>query len=229
MGFVFSLVAGVSVLRDDLLTFKFFVKTLKVICTALLIVIAVAWLQRSLNPKPVDDEAMPPYAVGQVLAEQAVKAINDKGRVALVCMPSGAMRSQAEMEGLQQTLRNHKNITIVRTNNFKPTETSIGCLSFEQFATIMNKNSDADVIVSFLGITSFTDAQIATLPNPAPKLVVKDWNPREVQRGMKAGLVKAAVMSRRLTGIPSDNPKTPHQWFDRYYDLVTPESNGTSQ
>jgi hypothetical protein len=141
-------------------------------------------------------------------------------------MPMSSVRGKAELEGFQQTLGQHKNITLVATTTFNPSETAFGSLSFQQLATVVNEATNVDVIVSFLGVTSFTDAQMATLPNPSPKLVVMDWNPRDVQRGMKAGFVKAAVMSRRLTGMPSDHPKTPHQWFDRYYDLVTPESSG---
>lgn len=201
-------------------------KTLKIIGALILIVLALAWLQRSIHPKPLDDEAMPPYGVGQVLAEEAAKTINDKGRLAIVCMPISSERGMAEMEGFQRTLGQHKNIKLVATSTFKPSETAFGSLSFRQLATVINKDTNVGVIVSFLGVTSFTDAQMATLPNPSPKLVVMDWNPVDVQRGMEAGFVKAAVMSRRLTAIPSDHPKTPHQWFDRYYDLITPESSG---
>ena len=192
----------------------------------LLIVLAMAWLQRSIRPKPLDDEAMPPYGVGQVLGEEAAKTINDKGRVAIVCIPMISARGMAEMDGFQRFLSQHKNIKLVTTNVFKPSETAFGSLSFQQLATVVNEDTNVDVIVSFLGVTSFTVAQMATLPNPSPKLVVMDWNQGDVLRGMKAGFVKAAVMPRRLTGIPSDHPKTPHQWFDRYYDLVTPESSG---
>jgi hypothetical protein len=201
-------------------------KTLKIIGAVLIVVLALAWLQRSMNPKPIEDEAMPPYAVGQVLAEQAAKATGDKGRLAMVWMPINSVRGQAELAGFQETIALHKHITLTATNLFKPSETAFGSMSFQQLAAVVNEDTNVDVIVSFLGVTSFTDAQMATLPNPSPKLVVMDWNPGDVQRGMKAGLVKAAVMSRRLTGIPSDHPKTPHQWFDRYYDLVTPESSG---
>lgn len=202
---------------------------LKILGSLVLILIAVVWLRQSTHPKPLDDEAMPPYGVGSVLAEEAAKAVHDKGQVVLVCMPMGSVRGLAEMEGFQKTIAQHKNVHLVATNSFSPSETAIGCLTFQQFAAVVNSNSNADAIVSFLGVTSFTDTQISTLPKSCPKLVVMDWNPGDVERGMKAGLVKAAVMSRRLTGIPSDHPKTPHQWFDRYYDLITPESRGSLQ
>jgi hypothetical protein len=201
-------------------------KTLKTVGALLLIVLALVWLQRSIHPKPLDDEVKPAYAVGQVLAEQAAIATGDKGRLAMVWMPINSVRGQAELAGFLETMKLHKHITLTATNLFKASETAFGSMSFQQLAAVVNKDTNVDVIVSFLGVTSFTDAQIATLPTPSPKLVVMNWNPEDVQRGMKAGLVKAAVMSRRLTGIPSDHPKTPQQWFDRYYDLVMPESSG---
>ena len=70
-------------------------KTLKIIGAVLIVVLALAWLQRSMNPKPIEDEAMPPYAVGQVLAEQAAKATRGlpipkiKDVSVIECAPAG--------------------------------------------------------------------------------------------------------------------------------------------
>jgi ABC-type sugar transport system substrate-binding protein len=200
-------------------------KTLKIGAAVLTIAVALLLLNQTLHPKPLDEQVMPQTGVGQVLAEQAAKAMNDKGRVAVVCMPTGSVESQAQLQGFQRTLGKHKNITIAATTTFKPTEAASGKLNFQQFAQVINEHPNADVIVSFLGVTSFTDAQIASLPQPSPKLVVMDWDAGDIQRGMRAGLVKAAVTSRRLTALPTDDPKTPLQWFGRYYDLVTPQRN----
>jgi hypothetical protein len=204
-------------------------KALKLFGSLLFIVLALAWLHRSMSSAPLDDETMPPYGIGQVLAEQAAKAMGDKGRVALVCMSMNSIGGRAELAGFQETLARHNHIKLAITNLFKSSETAIGQLSFKQFSAVVNDDADVDVIVFLLGVGSFTDAEIATLPPKCPAFVVMDWNPVFVQRGMKAGIVKAAVMSRRLTALPSDHPNTPHQWFDRYYDLVTPDSIGASQ
>lgn len=199
-------------------------KTTKIVALLLLIAVALVWIERSWHSQPLKDEVMPPYGVGVVLAQEAAETMQNTGRVAIICLPVSSAPSKAQMEGLQRTLARHKNIKVVVTNYFNFSETALGRLSFRQLAAVINQDSNVDVIVSFLGVTSFTSAQIATLPTPSPKLVVMDWNPQAVQQGMQAGLVKAAVMARRLTAVPTDHPKTPHQWFDRYYNLVTPES-----
>ena len=77
---------------------------LKIFGSLALILIAVVWLHHATHPKPLDDEAMPPYGVGLVLAEEAAKAAHDAGRVVLVCMPMSSVRGVAEMEGFQKSI-----------------------------------------------------------------------------------------------------------------------------
>ena len=201
----------------------------KIIGLILLIVVAVLLIQRSQHPKPPDEQYMPGYGIGQVLAEAAAKATHEQGRVVLACQPSNLDSSVAEMEGFQKTLSKHSQLKLTATRTFKPEETSMGKLSFAQFAALVNENASVEVIVCMLGITSFTDAQIASLSQPCPKLVVVDWNPADVQRGLNAGLIKAAVMTRELTSLPTDNPKTPREWFDRYYTVVSAQPGGNNK
>ena len=197
-------------------------KKLKIIGSVLLIAVALAWLQRSLHPQPPAEQFMPAKGLGQVLAEQAAIAANDQGRAVFVYMPSGEIEGPAQLEGFQNALGQHKHITLTATKTINPMETASGKLTFNQYAAIINEYSNASVIVFAVGVTSFTGAQMATLPQPSPKLVVMDWKPGDADRGMEAGLVKAVVSTRRLTSVPTDHPKTSGQWFDRYYDLMTP-------
>jgi hypothetical protein len=199
-------------------------KAVKIVGAAFLILVGVALFLRAIHPKPADEIALPPSGLGQVLAEEAAKALNDKGTVVLAWMPTGAVESQAKFDGFQRAIARHKGIAISAIKEFKREEVSFGRISFEQFAGVVREHAKAGVIVSFLGVNSFTEAQIATLPQPSPKLVVVGWNPQDVQRGIKAGIVTAAVMARQLQGLPTDDPKSPIQWFDRYYNLVTPET-----
>ena len=201
----------------------------KIIGSILLIVVAVLFIQRSQHPQPPDEQYMPGYGMGQVLAEAAAKITHDQGRVVLACQPSNLASSEAEMEGFQQSLAKHSQLKLTATRTFKPDETAMGKLPFAKFSALINENPSAEVIVCMLGILSFTDAQIASLPQPCPKLVVVDWNPADVQRGLNAGLIKAAVMSRQLTAMPTDDPKTPREWFDRYYTVMSAESGGNSK
>lgn len=200
-------------------------KIAKIIAAVLVLVVAVLWIQRTLNPGPADEVALPHAGVGQVLAEQAAKALNDKGRVALVYMDSTSVETRAQIESFQRTLGKHKGIKLVATRTFKPMETQMGSIPFQKFADLVAEFSNLNAIVCCVGIIALSDAQLEALKKTSPKLVVMNWSRGDVERGMKAGLVQAAVSTRTLTSLPTGNPKTPLQWFDRYYNLVTPEMN----
>lgn len=200
-------------------------KIAKIIGAVLVIVLAMTWIQKTLNPKPADEVVMPPAGVGQVLAEQAARAVNDKGRVGLVYMESSSVESQAQMDTFQRTLATHKHIKLVATKTFKPMETQMGKITFQQFAEIVSEYSNANAIMCCVGVGALTDAQLEVLRKSSPKLVVMNWNRGAVERGMRAGVVQAAVESRMLTSLPTDHTKTALQWFDRYYNLITPQAN----
>ena len=129
-------------------------KIIKIIGSVLVIVLALVWIQKTLNPKPADEVAMPHAGVGQVLAEQAAKAVNDKGLVALVYMESASVESQAQMDSFQRTLGKHKDIKIVATKTFKPTETQMGNITFQKFTDLVSEYSNANVLVCCVGVTS---------------------------------------------------------------------------
>src|SRR5512133_1256529 len=200
-------------------------KLVKIVGSVVVILLALLWIQSTLNPQPADEVAMPHAGVGQVLAEQAAKAVNDKGLIALVYMETGSVEEKAQMDSFKRTLGKHKEVRLAGTRSFKPMETSTGNIRYSQFTQIVNEFSNANAIVCCVGVTSLGEAEIAALQKTSPKLVVMNWNRDAVDRGMRAGLVSAAVASRMLTSLPSDHPKTALQWFDRYYNLVTVEPN----
>ncbi len=199
-------------------------KPIQITAAILVIVVALVCGWRAMHTQPPNDVTMPYIGLGQVLAEQAAEVLLGKeGRVVVVCMPTATAGSQAQLEGLRRALGQQRNMKITmdafKAGDVGPMDT----ISFQQFATVVSANANADVIISFLRVAPFTDAQIAQLPHPAPKLIVVRWEPAAVQRGMSAGLVAAAVMARRWNES-SAQPKDPRQWFDGRYQLVTPGS-----
>ena len=198
-------------------------KDIKSIAVLLLLVLALGWLYWSLHPRETTELGLAARGLGQVLAEQAVIALKDRGRVVLVLMPVNEDQGKSTLQGFKENLRQHKNVTLSDVKTITPGETASGKLLFDQFAGILNQYSNVDLIVFTLGVTSLTETQIATLPKPSPQLVVMDWRPGDVERGINAGLVKAVLSTRQLTSLPTDHPRTPRQWFERYYDLSTPQ------
>ena len=204
-------------------------KPIKLIAAVLLLLGALVWVWRGLHPSPPNDVTMPYIGLGQVLAQEAATQLHGKeGRVVVVCMPTASEGSQAQLGGLQRALGQYRNITVtmdaLKTDQVGPMDT----ISFQQFEALVSQNASADVIISFLKVAPFTDAQITQLPHPCPKLIVVRWGQEAVQQGISAGLVVAAVMERRWISS-SAQASNPRQWFDQRYRLITNESGASLQ
>ena len=199
------------------------VKPFKLIIAVVLLCVAGFLLQRFFNPQPIAEQAGPPAGLGQVVAEQAAKAISEQGEVLVLDWPGDSVDSQSQRAAFKRQMETYKNIK-VSYRDFEKREVSMtGAISFDQFAAEISKHPNAAAVISFLGINSFSDAQIASLPKPCPKLVVSGWHERTVRNGLNKGVIAVAVMCRELTELPTNTPKTPRQWFDRYNYLLTPQ------
>lgn len=205
-------------------------KQIKIAGAILVIVGALVWTWYGLHPQPPDNVAQPGVGLGQVLAQEAVDQLHGKtGHVVVVCMPTASVESQTSLESLQRTMAKYKNITLTM-KLFAVNEVGImDTIPFQRFANVVNQYAGADVIIFMLQPNVLTDTQIEQLPHPAPKLIVFRWNPEEVTRGMKWGLIMAAITDRRWSSLPSDHPRNPRQWFDRNFELITAESNMPTQ
>ena len=188
---------------------------------ALILLVFSLWLLNwVLHPKPLDSVALPPYGLGQAFAEATAKAANDQGQVVLICLPTDSVQFRAQLEGFQKTLSRHKGIKLASIKNLGPKEVGTGSIPFKRFAELVQEQTQADVIVSFEPASSFSDELIKQLPQPCPKLVVMGLNAQQVRLGMNSGVVKAAIIPRQNSSLPSDDIKTARQWFDYYYELV---------
>ena len=197
-------------------------KLSKILGVVALCTVSLWGLNRALHPKPLDSVALPPYGLGQVLAEAAAQAASDEGSLILICLPNRSVQFQSQMAGFQKGLHQHRKVLLSQVSNLDLNQVDMNsCIPFQKFASLVREHADAKVIVSFLPVSSFTEAQIQQLPQPCPALVVMGLNRPDVRRGLDSGTIKAAVLRRSLDQLPSEDIKTARQWFDYYYELVT--------
>ena len=193
-------------------------KLKQLLAVAALLLVALWLLNRALHPRPLDTVVLPPYGLGQVLAEAAAKAAHYQGRFVVICQPDDSNQFHAQWEGFESGLKAYHGIRLVKIQNLSM---SMGRISFQKFAEVVQENAQVDFIISFLPIATFTDEEIRSLPSPCPGVVLVGLNSTDVRRGMEAGIVKAAVLPRELDQLPGSDIKTARQWFDYYYELKT--------
>src|SRR5207237_8851314 len=93
-------------------------------------------------------------------------------------------------------------------------------LSSRRFLRIVKKSSSADAIVSFIGAPRMTEEELAQLEK-APKFVAECRSPEKIKRLFDKKILQVAVVNRFEYPAPvKHNPKTPNQWFEKYFQVV---------
>ena len=166
--------------------------------------------------------------VGEVLAQETARLIHTQGQVVVVTMDaSKEPELKAQMQIFEKTLKKLGPISIkelpVETDDKPHYRTGAG-LSSRRFLRILKKSATADAIVSFIGAPRMTEEELAQVEK-APKFVAECRSPDRIKRLFDKKLLQVAVVNRFEYPAPvKHNPKTPKQWFEKYYQVVTAEN-----
>lgn len=183
---------------------------------------------RVFERAPKFDER-PHLALGEAVAEQAAKIAGTAGRITLIAPdtsvfenPSVDLQLRAFHRALQKA-----NLSVGATNLIKHDPLRLPRVPPE-LVEMLRKQSEADVVVSWLGPLTPSVEQKARLPSKHARVVAicSGWMPRQIN--LKAlfddGLLDAAIISRAAPapGLPqSDNLQ---QWFSHFFQVVTPKN-----
>jgi hypothetical protein len=118
-----------------------------------------------------------------------------------------------------------RGISVVATEKVKVFSESESKLPADVYARVLQEHPDAGVVVSLAGLPA---SGTTPLPERTAKVLViatSGNHDKEVQRMLDNKLVDAAIIP--LTTRPANatrNPKTPREWFDMNYQVVTATS-----
>ncbi len=137
--------------------------------------------------------------VGEVLAQETARLIHTQGQVISV-----------------------KELPVDTED--KPQYRTGAGLSSRRFLRIVKKSAKADAIVSFIGAPRMTDDELAQVEKP-PKFIAECRSPDKIRKLFDRDILQVAVINRFDYPAPvKHNPNTPKQWFEKYYQIVTPEN-----
>jgi len=94
-------------------------------------------------------------------------------------------------------------------------------LSGRRFVRTVKNNPKADGIVSFVGAPRLSEEELADLPK-VPKFIAESRSPDHLPKLFQKQIIQVAIVSRFVFPAPDPRtPKTPQQWFDKRYQLIT--------
>lgn len=202
----------------------------KNVVAALILVVAWGFLAVPLIGFSPAINRKPHQALGQVLAEEAGKLLGVGGKVTVITRDTTTFKNpaiDAQLDGFKETLKRDR-ITLAATIVTRLNPISLVSAPEGDFFNAMKKQTDADVIVSFMGPPVLNEAQVAKLGERRPKVIALCSGTMPLRVNLKRlfdqKLLHAAVLSRdhALAGPPLSD--APRDWFDRLYQLVTPAS-----
>jgi hypothetical protein len=194
---------------------------------ALVIVAAAGSLCVTVVGLPPRVEVRPHEALGEVMAQEAIKQLGPGGRIFLmqrdtVLYPNPA--AAAQVRAFHRALR-RAGVSAAGTNVAKIDPLRMVSAPPADFFQLLKKASEADVVVSFLGPPVLNADQLAKLGGKAPKVVAvcSGAMPKQLnlKQAFESKLLHVAVLSR--TDVSGNLPDSGHAqaWFNHYFTLAT--------
>lgn len=163
-------------------------------------------------------------AVGLALADETARATGHHGNIVLVTVDArNSPELKWQLEAFEKDLKTIGGLSIKDKVVLDPGENPKfrpgSGLSAKRFLKIARKHPAADAIVSELSEQDL--AQVKT----SPKLIAEAHSPEKLVDLLTKKILVSAIVPRFEFPAPGPRkPQTSRQWFDHYFQILTPNS-----
>ena len=165
-------------------------------------------------------------SVGRALAGETARLVNNSGKVVVIAIELAAVPElKAQLDEFERTLHRFPHIKLEKSYKLetddKPKYSFGTGLSGRRFVRIVNKNPDADAVVSFIGAPMLSGDEVAQLKK-TPLFIAEARSVDKLKSLFDQKILHAAVVSRFQFPTPiKGKPRTPQEWFDQRFQIVT--------
>lgn len=179
-------------------------------------------------------ELKPYRALGEVAAQETAKLLGNKGRVVVIAADLAQYKilspmMEAKVKSFRQALRKRGNLEVAAVESVQIQPPSLArngeFMLPDQFSQVLAKHPRVEAIVSLVGLTPLADQDLIGLRKNATKLIVAAGYDSSYKRLLQSRSLQLAILPR--TENPPEHlerPRTLREWFDRDYEIVTPET-----
>ena len=172
----------------------------------------------------------PSAAVGEVLAEEVARLVGVAGTVVVIGRSpakEGVDAKGEQLRAFEAALRRQGSPKLKTTERLPPPQPGtmdLGEVSPEQLAQFIEKNPDANAFIIFAGLPPLTPDLAGQISARSLRLLAVCGYGGNVRGWLEAKALSLAVVPRfddPPAGTPP--PKTAMDWFQREFQLLTPE------
>jgi hypothetical protein len=207
----------------------------EIIVAAIAIVVTVAasvWIWRTQFAAPPINLALH-QGVGRRLAEETARALEQKGRIVLVTLRTGASPVvDAQLRAFKQTLTKWPEVKIAgedKVDTEKSSKYGAGAgMSARRFLRLSEKFKDAGAIVSLIGAPDPDDLKTTNNVSHLPRLIAVSRSHKKLMPLLQQGTIASVIVPRFAFPAPGpETPRTPAEWFENRFQVVA--GRGTEQ
>ena len=199
-------------------------KTIAIIASSVLLAALMSLWFTLRSPQPAVNRSIF-TSLGQVLAQTTATAVHDRGQVVAViadCYAESGNVVHDQWRAFAGELKKHPAISLAAPELIPPGQHT-------PLVEILDRHPQARTIVFFVDPPTTLDMEAsASRPTVPPLVVVGNPDlPTKNYYGqfLTSGLVAAVIIPRSVPAVAPPAPlKTPREWFDRYYQLYTPQN-----
>jgi hypothetical protein len=190
----------------------------------LAIIASAVWIYYSEFKAPKYNVSLE-QRIGAVMAEQTAKLVGPKGRLVLLTIPtSGDPELKTQLGAFRRALKKLGDYDLKEHEmdiKDEPKYHAGGGLSSRKFVRAVKNHPHADAIISFIGAPKLSEDEMAEIAT-RPKFIAESSSTEHLPDLFAKQILQVAVVSRFVFPAPGPHkPKTPQEWFDKRYQIVT--------
>lgn len=168
--------------------------------------------------------------IGSVMAEQTAQLIGKKGHIVTIAISTKEWPElKTQIDAFKAKLKSLGTYEIRHYELDTKDQPKYGVgtgLSGRRYVRTVNKNKEADLLVSFVGAPKVTDEEAAELAKK-PHLIAESRSGDNLPALFDRKLIDVAVVSRFQFPAPGpEKPRSADEWFTKRYQIVTAEAAG---
>jgi hypothetical protein len=201
----------------------------KIILIAALLALAGSGTALFFSQRPAKINLTLDQTVGEVVAGETSKLLNNQGQVVLITQDTSADFNEAldaQAKSFQKALRTKRGLTMEAIERIQRPPTNMNRengLSKGQFLKVVQDHPNAAAIVSLMGFPQLQAEDIALL-NPGKCKYVAVFNSAvgiDLERLRAQQVMDLAVVARAEVVTPAGTaPRTARDWFDASYSML---------
>ena len=169
--------------------------------------------------------------IGEVLAEQTASVVGKKGKVVTIAIDTRECPElKTQLQAFKTRLKKLGDYELREYEMDTKDQPKYGVgsgLSGRRYVRTVNKNTNANAFVSFIGAPKLSKEEMAELAIK-PRFIAESRSVDNLPKLFQHQLIDVAVVSRFQYPAPApEKPRTPQEWFTKRFQVVTAQSVAT--